>query len=401
MDIFVAILTLAVLIFVHELGHFLLAKWNNVGVTDFAIGFGKVLWKKKWGETTYSLRLIPLGGYVRMIGDDPRIMQALREEEGGGSLDSTLIEPATNLEDVDPELLKDRNRWFLEKGYWAKFAIVLAGPAFNILFAFFLGIATYKVFEAKRDIDLPVIGGLLEGFPADKAGLIENDRILEVDGVAVSTWFEMADKIGRSDGGELNLLIQREVDGAEAKEFPLVIKGEQIDAELAYISGADGSKFKIGIQPTQEAIAVGWADAVYYSTKNIIFITKTTVKGIWGMVSGIVSPTNIGGPIEIVKVMSQSAERGPQSLLPFAIFLSISLAILNLLPIPVLDGGHLVFFTIEALKGSPLSLRFQERASQVGMLLLLALMVFAVGNDIDRLWKGSSKASPESTAEKE
>ncbi|WKZ56792.1 MAG: RIP metalloprotease RseP [Bdellovibrionota bacterium] len=381
--IVLAITVLGILIFVHELGHFLFAKWNGIGVLDFSIGFGKKLWKRKIGETTYSLGLIPLGGYVRMVGDDPRAVaagQGLPAESGD-------LEAVSTLDDEQARLMADQSKWFLKKGYWAKFWVVFAGPLFNLLFAWFLAIGSIALFGFDSPQNLAKIGEVFPGLPAEKAGLQRGDLVRSVNGVPVTTWEELASKIAGSGGEPVTLEITRQGESGLEQQHTLTLNPTQEIGELALLEGKDPKKsFKIGIVPSTERMPASLQEAFIGGTNHVLFLSYMTVKGLYGMIQGIISPKHIAGPIFIFQQAAKSAKRGVDYLIEFMIFLSVSLAILNLLPIPILDGGHLVFFTLEALRRKPLSLRVQEVANQFGMAVLLLLMVFALGNDLLRLW---------------
>lgn len=373
----VAIVTLGVLIFVHELGHFLLAKWNGVGVLEFSIGFGKILFKRKVHETTYSLRLIPLGGFVRMVGDDFRQLS--------GDFDEQLTREQEELSEEEKALLADRSRWFLTRKFWPKVSIVLAGPGFNILFAIFASMASFAYYGKGVLQDQAIIGGLLPGFPAEKAGLQENDRVLKIDGRDISSWEELASTIQNFGEKPLEFTVQRDVEET-SQELQITITPTRETSEIDVIEGVEGdSRAKIGIYPSFLREPVSFWEACQYGFLHTLRLSVMVIRGTFGMISGQVSTKNIAGPITIFSEAAKSAKKGFEKLIDFAIFLSISLAILNLLPIPILDGGHLMFFIIEALKGGPVSLRIHALANQLGMALLLLLMVFAFGNDIFRL----------------
>lgn len=378
-----ALVVLGILIFVHELGHFLLAKWNGIGVLDFSIGFGKKLWKRKIGETTYSLGLVPLGGYVRMVGDDPRAVAS------GQALPSDGAE-LQEVSPIDPDQAKmvmDHSKWFLKKGYWAKFAVVFAGPAFNFLFAWIVAMGSIAVFGLDAPVEVSRIGDVFPGLPAEKAGLQRDDLVKAVNGTPVTTWAELASTISSSGGNPVKLDIERRAESGQIELKTLTLSPTLDIGELALLEekGAKPS-FKIGIVPPTERVPATLREAFLGGTSHVVFLSYITVKGLYGMVQGIISPKHIAGPIFIFQQAAQSAKRGVDRLLEFMIFLSVSLAVLNLLPIPILDGGHLLFFTIEALRRRPLSLKVQEVANQFGMAVLLLLMVFALSNDILRLW---------------
>jgi regulator of sigma E protease len=384
--IIVGLVVLGVLVFVHELGHFIFAKLCKVGVLEFSIGFGKKLWAKRIGETRYAVRLIPLGGYVRMAGDDPREVYGLGSSEEKDKKKFTL-EPVEEVTDeLERKILADKSKWFLEKGVLAKVAIVLAGPGFNLLFGWILSIAVFFFYGASDLVDQPIIGEVLSGHPAEKAGIQSGDRIISIDGVKLKTWAGLANTVRGSEGREMSFEIERTENG-EAVTKSLKIAGEPESVEMALLNDSEAKKsFVIGIAPLFEDRQVGILDSLKFATLHVLFTCKLTLRSFGLLIKGAISPKHIGGPITIIKEAAGSAEKGLEKLLVFMIFLSISLAILNLLPIPILDGGHLVFFLVEFLKGGPVSLRMQEFANQVGLLLLLALMFFAVGNDIVRLF---------------
>ena len=372
MSVIVPLMVFCVLVFVHELGHFLFAKWNKVGVFEFAIGFGPLIFSKQWGETRYSLRLIPLGGYVKMVGEDPRALDATEEE-------------MAELSPQEQLLIRDRSKWFSLKGLWARSAIVFAGPLFNFIFAWMVGVLSFAIYGQVYPVTEPVIGDLLPGQPAATAGLIEKDRVESINGVAVSSWDDLASRIRKSGGVTLTLKVTRVIDG-KPQQIDIVVKGSNERSEIDYLRGrAEGDQdYRIGILPDLVRQPVGFKDAVVNGSLQTVGITVMTAKGIWGMLVGSISTKNIAGPIFIFSEADRSAKRGLEHLMDFMIMLSIGLAVLNLLPVPVLDGGHLVFFALEALRGKPVGIRARELATQVGVFLLLLLMMFAVSNDIFR-----------------
>lgn len=390
MMIIVALIVLGILIFVHELGHFLVAKWNNVGVLEFALGFGKRIFSKKIGGTVYSLRIIPLGGFVKMTGDDPHDVYGEHDAAGHNTDHTPHLE--SDLSEFDQEslsLLKDKSKWFLSKGFFAKFSIVFAGPLFNLLFALFAAIGSFYFFGKVVPTELSVIGDVVPGYPAEKAGVLSLDKIISIDGKSVSSWKEMAETIGGSRGKELLLHIKRSLkeDGKEIeKEVDIKIAAAPESSEIAVVQGTEPREsYKIGIMPDTHREPVSLGEAALYGTLHVAGIAEMTARGLWGMIRGAISPKNIAGPIFIFQEAGRNAKKGIDRLLDFMVFLSVSLAILNLLPVPVLDGGHILFFIIEAIKGSPLSLRAHRVAQSIGMAMLLLLMIFAMGNDVLRL----------------
>lgn len=405
----VSVAVLGVLVFVHELGHFLIAKWCKVGVVEFALGFGPKVISRRLGETMYSIRAIPLGGYVRMIGDDPFEVEA---ESTGSALKakdvaagtpkaekpSALDDPEFALQAVsvaadDPVFVamkRDKSRWFLNQNLPKKAAIVLAGPAFNLFFAIFASIGLFAVYGDLEDVNDPIIGEVIPDLPAAKAGIQKNDRIVSIDGQEMASWKQLSDTIRASKGKELKVSIERVVDG-KSTIVQAEVTGTAEKSELNILDGTIQNApadvpFRIGISQSVRSVPVGFGTATLLGVQKVWGLCTLTGRILHAMVTGLVSPTKVlGGPVAVFAGAAQSAQRGFESTLNFMVLLSVSLAIFNLFPIPVLDGGHLLFFLLEAIKGKPLSIRFQAVANQVGMALLLLLMLFAVSNDVFRL----------------
>lgn len=382
LKVLTGVFVLGILILVHELGHFLLAKLNGVGVLEFSIGFGRkiVQWRRR--GTRYSIGIIPLGGYVRMVGDDPH---DLYETE---TLSERVLEAADPVDDEEAQaLIRDKQCWFLERGFFVKAAVVLAGPGFNYLFAILLAIVTIFAYGKNEPLPDPVIGEVVADLPAAKAGLRPGDRVVSIDGKPVESWKKLARTVQRSGGQPMSIEIQRPENG-ELKPVKLSVTGLPENPELALVTGTKPRDvYVIGIHPSSTSVPVSIGEAAERGVGYVWGMTVMSIRSFRLLVTGAISAKNIGGPIQIMKFAAQSAEKGLERLAHLIAFLSVSLAILNLLPIPILDGGHLVFFSIEALKGSPINLRAQEIANQVGLVLLLALMVFAVGNDVVRLFE--------------
>ena len=381
MNLLIGLIALSVLVFVHELGHFLFAKLFGVGVLEFAIGFGKQLVKFKRGETTYSLRAIPLGGFVKMVGDDP-----IAYQNGEPQYDE---ETAKTLTEEQKKFYEDESKWFLKKKYYQKLLIVFAGPLFNIVFALFLSFFALSFYGDSVPVEEPIIGGVMPGQPAEVAGIKEKDFVRKVNNVEMLTWEQLAKTIADSNGEEMTLSIERTVKETGAVEkIEIKVVGSKATTELDVLYGdTERPRYKIGIVPDTKQVPISMSDAAINSALITVGITEKTVFGFVAMVSGLISPKHIGGPISIFKEGAKSAERGFLGVLQFMIFLSISLGVLNLLPIPILDGGHIVFFTIEKLLGTSLGIKFYKVANSIGAAMLLSLMIFAFGNDIFKLFK--------------
>jgi regulator of sigma E protease len=400
MGIFTAIIVLGVLVFVHELGHFLVARLCGVGVLEFAVGFGPVLARWQGEETTYSLRAIPLGGFVRMVGDDPSLVYGeevvgKREAAGGASAIEGVQEELTPQQE---HLLRDESKWFLKKSYLPRCAVVLAGPVANLVFAWVLAFASCLVVGVPTLQEGPaVLGAIQEGLPADTAGLKPGDTIVSVDGVEVSTFAKLVQFVRDSEGKALNLVVKRRIAPAsgelaatdEGKHESLSITVKPLSDASPELDVAEGrpvnKTFRIGAVPPFVHAPAGLGTSASAATAQVIGVSIQTVRTLKALIVGDLKATRtIGGPIEIIKQTAKSAERGVAETLMMMIVLNVSLAIFNLLPVPVLDGGHLTFFTIEKLRGKPLTMRAQAAVMNVGLIILLSLMVFAVGNDIRR-----------------
>jgi regulator of sigma E protease len=403
MSIITAILVLGILVFVHELGHFLVAKYFRVGVLEFALGFGPVLTRFQFGETTYTIRAIPLGGFVRMAGDDPTMVHAglnrseqeILEQASAGA--SPLEGGEEKLTPIQEAMVKDSTRWFLKKPYGPRAAIVLAGPLFNFLFAWVLASGMYYTIGLPKIVDGPVtVGGVSPGMPAESSGMKVGDRILTVNGDSVESYQKLIEVVRGSGGKPLAVKIERPVQESTgpstvADTIELVINPQGSNPELDALEGTSGDKptYRIGIAPAIKNVEyeeVGLLGAMVAGERQVVGLSLQTLRVLKGLLTGLINPQKaIGGPIEIIKQTAASASEGWLAIISMMIFLNVTLGVMNLLPIPVLDGGHLVLFTLELLRGRPLSMRFQEYAMRVGMTLLLLLMVFAIGNDIRRI----------------
>lgn len=398
MGIVLSVFALGIVVAIHELGHFAVAKWCRVGVIEYALGFGKAIFSRRIGDTRYSLRSIPLGGYVRMVGDDPyAVSRAVDPEQSPVAQAPALATPeqwaAPDSKDgpdpLEQELMADRSKWFLTKGVGAKSAIVLAGPFANLISALALAFVSVCVWGATEPINLPIIGQTLSGYPAAKAGMMMGDKVFSVDGQSISSWEQLSSAVSNSGGKEMVFDVERSSDDGKSERVTLKITGVRESSELEFLDKSLASAgFKIGIAAAVKRVHATPGEAVTLAASHIGKLVSVTLRGVVGLVTGKISLKNIGGPIFIFGESMRSAKQGVAALIDFMVFLSVSLAVFNLLPIPVLDGGHLVFFLVEAVKGKPVSLRVMEVASQVGMVFILAMTVLAVGNDVLRLIHG-------------
>jgi len=352
--LFALIIVLGVLIFFHELGHFLVARLFGVGVEKFSLGFGPRIFGFKSGITDYQVSAIPLGGYVKMVGEDPEDEVGLSETEQAIS--------------------------FTHKHVAKRFCIVAAGPVFNMLLAVVIFYGLFQVYGMAHL--LPVIGEVVPESPAAAAGMQAGDRVVAVDDTAVNTWDEMALMIRDSGGRALRLTVERE--GGLLK---VDVQPDPTDGETIF--GEPRTDYKIGVAAAGEVVRerLNPVEAMGRSVGQTWEVVRLTAIGVGKMISGTVSAKNLGGPILIAQMAGEQARQGSASLLAFIAFISINLAILNILPIPVLDGGHLLFFAIEAVRGKPVSIKTRETAQQFGMFVILMLMVLVMYNDISRFFE--------------
>ncbi|HEX9751578.1 MAG TPA: RIP metalloprotease RseP [candidate division Zixibacteria bacterium] len=349
-----AIFVLGVLVFVHELGHFLVAKWAGIKVERFSLGFPPKMVGITIGETEYCISWLPLGGYVKMAGENP--------EDG----EST----------GDP-------REFMSKSIGARAAVIVAGPLMNFIAAI-LAFSLVLMFWGRPTLDTEhvLIGPVLEGSPADSIGLRNGDVILAVDHETVATFEEMASRVQTRAGQSLELLWRRDGELYSAMITP------KTDT-LRDSAGADSvivGRIGVGLGYTYEPVGV--LASIVEGTKQSITVTATMFGFLGGLFSGDVSIKMVSGPVGIVRFAGTAAREGFDMLLNFMAILSVNLAILNVLPIPILDGGHLVFLAMEKLRGRPLTIRQRAIAQQVGFALLLLLIVTVTYHDILRLLTG-------------
>jgi regulator of sigma E protease len=345
------IVVLGVLIFVHELGHFTIAKLLGVGVEKFSLGFGPKLIGFRKGETEYLISALPLGGYVKMVGEG--------DEQG--------------------VKIEDKERSFAEKTPLKRIGIVVAGPLCNILFAMFVFIVIFMV-----GVPIPTsrIGQVFDNSPAARAGIRTNDVITEINGKPVKQWDEFSGVIVEGKGEPVDLKIKR---GSEILSFHVVPKV----TNSKNIFGESVSSPMIGIKVSDETFTkrFGPLEALNNGIERTWDIIKLTFLALIKIIERVVSPDTIGGPIMIAVMSGQQAAAGAIYFFNFMAVVSINLGILNLLPIPILDGGHLFFFIFEMIFKRPVRIKTREVAQQVGLVLLVSLMFFATYNDINRYWK--------------
>lgn len=354
LNVIYAAVALGVLVLAHELGHFLVARLADVKVLVFSLGFGKKLISYKRGETEYALSIFPLGGYVKMLGESED--DEISEEEA--------------------------HRSYSNKPPLVKMAIAFAGPFFNVLFAGFL---FYIIFVTGYPVLLPKIGDVIKDSPAAIAGLREGDVIEGIEGRPVREWTDLQATVSSSDTKALQFAVKR-----DGKVFNVNITPRE--SEEKNVFGETVSRKMIGVAPSgetltqRESVISAFPKAVV-RTYNIC---ELTVVGLVKLVQGSISSKNIGGPILILQTAGKTAREGKSTFLNFVAIISINLAIVNVLPIPILDGGHMLFYAIELIIRRKISPKTVEIAQRVGVVVLVMIMAFAFYNDIARMW-GSGK----------
>jgi regulator of sigma E protease len=347
-----AIILLGILIFVHELGHFLAAKLMGVRVLKFSLGFGPKLVGRRYGYTEYLISSIPLGGYVKMLG-----------EESGEKLEEKEKPFAYNYQSV-----------------FKRFVIVASGPIFNVVLA-----TVIFVFISLTGLPtlVPEIGSVVPRSPAEMAGLTKGDKITEINGVTINQWDEMTKVIHKNLGSPLSFKIKR-----DGNIFNISITPER--KKIKDIFGEEKEIGLIGIKPSGSTFTKkeGFVSAVADSIVRTWEISVLTIVSVVKLIQRVLPMETIGGPILIVQMAGEQASRGPLNFFIFMAIISINLGILNLLPIPILDGGHILFLGIEAIRRKPLNEKIIAVAQRVGLAIILTIIAFALYNDIIRLITG-------------
>jgi regulator of sigma E protease len=390
------ILVFGLVVLVHELGHFIAAKWLGVYAPRFSIGFGPALWRRRFGETEYVLAALPLGGFVRMASREDEATAFLEggsEEKKvpavGASSSPTLTGEPHAVEarpkDWDPDAMipfgpkpVPADRWFESKPLWGRLIIMLAGVTMNAILA--LVVSTGLFVGYGRAYIPAVVDSVVAGRPAEAAGLQKGDSIVAVNGEAVQRWTQVTERISESAGQELTLDVIRSGNPVTVRVTP-ELRTDTTDigttAEVGRIGAASTTRIARESMSLGESAVAGWN-----ATWNM---GGAVIRVVGGLLTGQVSVSQLGGPITIGRVSVEAARSGLESLWSLIAFLSINVAVLNLLPIPILDGGQILINVAEGIKGSAFSARTREyimRAGLVAIALLFALVMF---NDVKGL----------------
>lgn len=347
------VILLGVLIFVHEFGHFITAKIFNIKVLKFSLGFGPKILGMVRGETEYIISALPLGGYVKMLGEQPG----------------------------EPISEADKARSFSHNPIWKRFLVVLFGPLFNLIFAILVFFLIYSFAGLPTAVEGTKIGIITPGSPAQMMGVKVNDIIMEVDGQETSTWLDVAKIISKSAGHEIHLTLKRDGRTLKLNGFPEEQEVKDIFGETT------GKRYLLGITKSDEITfqKVTLFEAFKAGLNQTWAYIYLTIMGVVKIFQNIIPASELGGPILIANMAGQQFEAGWVNFFSFMAILSINLGIINLFPIPILDGGHLFFFIAEALRRKPLAEQTQEFFQKIGMVMLGSLMLFVFYNDFVRL----------------
>jgi len=345
--VILSIVVFGIIVFVHEFGHYILAKLTGIRVEEFALGMGPKLVSKKWGETVYSIRVLPLGGFCKMSGE------------------------TGNSPEYDNREYEDMRR-FDKKPLWARASVIAAGPIMNFFLAILLFSMIFAILGIPGDISNE-IGSIIAQSPADKAGLQPGDRIIGIDDTQVNDWNSLVSVIHTNPGKSLKLTVERENKSFKVDVIPEFDSANNVG--LIGISSTEPEWKDIGII---ESIVIGY--------KKTIEITRLTAVGLIQIITGQVSADGISGPVGIIQLIEESARYGIIYVVNLTALISINLGLLNLLPIPALDGSRLFFLFIEGLRGRPVNPAKENLIHFMGFMLLMLLMVFITYRDIVKLF---------------
>jgi len=352
---------IVVVVFIHEYGHYYFAKRFGVGVTDFSIGFGKEMfgWNDKSG-TRWKVCVIPLGGYVKFFGD------------------RNVYSQADNDKIIKEYSKEDQDKLFVLKPLYQRALIVFGGPLANFLLAILIFFSVYTF--VGKDFTPAVINEVQKDSPAMVAGLKDNDIVVSIDGNKVTSIMDVSKYIMMSTDEIINFTVNRYDQDITFRVKPSIVDGKDN-------LGNKISKRMVGIKlgaynNEVNHVKLGPAKALFYAVNEVYYVSTSSLKYIGSMIVGNGDTSQLGGPIRIAKISGQVAEFGILPFISLMAYISISLGLINLFPIPMLDGGHLMFYGIEKVLGRPLSQKTQEGFFRIGMFLLLSLMFFTTFNDL-------------------
>lgn len=346
------IVVLGVLVFIHEFGHYITAKKSDIMVSEFALGFGPKLISKQVGETLYSIRAIPLGGFCNMVGEFPA--------------DESMPEAERKTYDE----AKEKGRLFNQKSAFKRMAVILMGPIMNFLLAIVIFISAFAIFGVPTSTnEAAILGEVIPEQPAAEAGLRANDKILAVNDQEINNWNEMSELIRKNSDQEISIRYQRD---NQIKEI-----------SLSPVYSEESDRGVIGIYPQLIREDVSFFKAFNLGLKQSYQVFKMTILGFAQMFRES-SAEDIGGPIMIASIIGQAARVGILNVLNWMAIISINLGIINLLPFPALDGGRILFIFIELVRGKAVDPRKESYVHMLGFAILMLLMVFIIYNDVMR-----------------
>ena len=358
------LILIMIVVFIHEYGHYYFAKRYGVGVTDFSIGFGREIfgWNDKSG-TRWKICWIPLGGYVKFFGDRNVFSQSEQQEV------------------INKYNEEDRNKLFILKPLYQRSLIVAAGPLANYVLAIII-FSIINMFVGK-DFTPAVVNEVQVNSPAYEAGIKKNDKIISIDNNNVQSILEVSTFINTSTAKIIEFTVLR-----NNQEVTLYVKPNLVQSKDSLGNSVKKRMIGIKLSPLNnefEKQRLGPAEAIYHSIKEVWFVSVTSLKYLGNMLIGSADTSQLGGPIRIAKITGQVAEYGVVPFLSIMAYISISLGLINLFPIPMLDGGHLMFYFFEKVLGRPLNQKTQEGFFRIGLFLLFSLMFFATYNDLKDL----------------
>lgn len=357
------ILILSVLVLVHELGHFLVAKFFKIKVEEFGFGFPPRVFGKKIGETIYSINLLPIGGFVKLYGED---------DAGGGSL---------KIRNPKSEILNEEDRAFYARPLWQRITVVVAGVVMNFL----LAVVLISTLFATQGVAVPtenvLVNEVQSGSPAQTAGILKEDEIISVNGKEINSSEEFIKIVDENSGEKISLLILRDSEEVAISLTPRVEVPEGEGPIGVVISNIQIKKYS-------------WFEAPFYGTLEALKFTKLIVTGLGGLVFDLVTtgkaPEGVAGPVGVAQLTGVVVQNGLVATLWFVALLSLNLAVLNILPIPALDGGRFFFQMIELVTRKKVSPKYEGYAHAAGLVILLSLMVLITVFDVGRLISGQS-----------
>ena len=358
------LILIMIVVFIHEYGHYYFAKRYGVGITDFSIGFGREIfgWNDKSG-TRWKVCWIPLGGYVKFFGDRNVFSQTEQQEI------------------INKYSEEDRQKLFILKPLYQRSLIVAAGPLANYVLAILIFTMIYMF--VGKDMTPALINEVQKDSPAFVAGMKKNDKIIYIDNKKVESILEVSTFINISTTETIEFVVLR-----NDQTISLLVKPDLVDGKDTLGNSVKKRMIGIKLSPLNnkyEKQPLGPSKAIYYSVKEVWFVTVTSLNYLGKMITGAADSSQLGGPIRIAKITGQVAELGIIPFLSIMAYISISLGLINLFPIPMLDGGHLMFYLIEKILGRPLNQKTQEGFFRIGLFLLFSLMFFVTFNDLKDL----------------